>query len=112
MLLRYTRGVKAGRVLRYARRNAGMSQAALAKVAGIPQSTVARIETGKLTPRVDTLERLLRATGRSLELAPVIGADEDRSLIRDRLQLSPAERARLAVREARAMRRFGPRSSR
>lgn len=104
--------MKAGRALRYARRNAGLSQAALAQGAGIPQSTIARIETGKLTPRVDTLERLLRAAGRSLELAPVIGADEDRSLIRDRLRLSPAERARLAVREARAMGRIGPSRSR
>lgn len=102
--------MKAGRVLRYARRNAGLSQAALAKKAEVPQSTVARIEIGKLTPRVDTLERLLRATGRSLELAHVIGADEDRSLIRDRLRLSPAERAWLAIREARAMRSFGLRA--
>lgn len=100
--------MKAARVLRYARRNAGLSQAALARKADMPQSTVARIEIGRLTPRVDTLERLLRASGRSLELAPVIGADEDRSLIRDRLRMSPAERARLAIREARAMRHFGP----
>jgi hypothetical protein len=40
---------------------------------------------------------------------PVLGVDEDRSLIRDRLSLTPAERARLAVREARAAQRLAPR---
>jgi hypothetical protein len=36
----------------------------------------------------------------------VLGAGEDLSLIRDRLRLTPAERARLAVREARALARL------
>jgi transcriptional regulator with XRE-family HTH domain len=98
-------------MLRYARRSAGLSQAALAVAAGVPQSTVARIELGQLTPRLDTIERLLRATGNSVELTPVLGADEDRSLILDRLRMSPAERARLAIREARAVCRIGPRMS-
>ena len=101
--------MKAARLLRYARRNAGLSQAALARRAAVPQSTVARIELGRLTPRVDTLDRLLRASGHSLELTTDIGADEDRSLIRDRLRMSAAERARLAIREARAMGRLQPR---
>lgn len=96
----------AGRLVAYARRRAGLSQRALARAAGVPHSTVARIELGQLSPRADTLERLLRAAGRTLATEERLGADEDRSLIRDRLLMSPAERARLAVREARAIRRL------
>ena len=48
-----------------------------------------------------TLRLLLNAAGQELELAPLAGQDEDRSLIRDRLQLTPAQRARLATQEAR-----------
>ena len=95
-----------GRLLAYARRRAGLSQRALGRAAGVPHSTVARIELGKLSPRADTLERLLRATGRTLATEELLGAGEDRSLIRDRLRMTPAERARLAVRETRAARRF------
>ena len=96
----------AGRLLAYARRRAGISQRALARAAGVPHSTVARIELGRLSPRADTLDRLLRAAGRTLATEERLGADEDRSLIRDRLRMSPAERARLAVGEARAVRRL------
>ena len=61
--------------------------------------TVARIESGVVVPRVDTLDRLLRACGKDLELVERAGKGLDRTLIRERLKLSPAERARLAVRE-------------
>lgn len=90
------------RVLKYARRRAGLTQRGLAAAAGVPHSTVARIELGQLSPRTDTLVRLLSATGHALEVHRELGTDEDRSLIRDRLAMTPAERARLAVREARA----------
>jgi hypothetical protein len=46
-----------------------------------------------------TLDRLLRACGRDLELAERAGEGVDRSLIRERLLLTTGERARLAVRE-------------
>jgi len=39
---------------------------ALARLAGVPHSTVARIELGRLSPRTETLERLLRAAGQTL----------------------------------------------
>ena len=88
-----------------------MTQRQLAVAAAVPQSTIGRIETGRLNPTVDSLRRLLRATDRDIELTPVIGAEEDRSLIRDRLRLTPAQRAELAIREARAASRLA-RSSR
>ena len=96
----------AARLVRYTRRRAGLSQRALAQRARVPQSTVARIELGRLAPRIDTLERILRATGWTLTSEPVLGAGEDLSLIRDRLRLTPAERARLAIREAHALARL------
>jgi transcriptional regulator with XRE-family HTH domain len=95
----------AARLVRRARRGAGLSQRALAREAGLPQSTVARIESGILSPRTDTLERILRAAGRTLTIEPVLGTGEDLSLIHDRLRMTPAERARLAVREARMLAR-------
>ena len=100
--------MRAGTILRHARRRARMTQRQLAAAAGTPQSTVGRIETGRLNPTVESLRRLLAATGHDLELVPTAGADEDRSLIRDRLRLTPAQRARLAIAEARAVYRFRP----
>jgi len=88
-----------------------MTQRQLAGAAGVPQSTVARIETGRLDPTLDKLRHLLRAAGHDLELMAVAGVDEDRALIRDRLRLSPPARAALAVREARAAARIQPRGA-
>jgi predicted transcriptional regulator len=86
-------------VLREARREVKLSQRALALVAGVPQPTVARIESGAVTPRVDTLDRLLRACGKDLELVERAGRGLDRTMIRERLRLTTAQRARFAVRE-------------
>ena len=80
-----------------------MSQRALAMTAGVPQATVARIEAGTVSPRVDTLARLLKASGHELAVEAHIGDGVDRSLIRDRLAMTPAERIRLAVAEAKGM---------
>jgi predicted transcriptional regulator len=96
----------AARLVKHARASAGLSQRALAHRAGLPQSTVARIELGRLSPRTETLERILRAAGRTLSSEPLPGSGEDLSLIRDRLRMTPSERARLAVREAEAVARL------
>lgn len=100
--------MRAATLLRHSRRQAGMTQRQLAAAAGTPQSTIGRIEGGRLNPTLDNLRHLLRATGQDLELAPLAGADEDRTLIRDRLRLTPAARAALAIREARAAARLQP----
>lgn len=84
--------MKAARLLRQARRRAGLSQRALAQRAGVPQPQIARIESGTVSPRLDTLDRLLSATGSGLELAPRIGIGVDRTLIRAALRRSPEER--------------------
>lgn len=97
--------MSAGALLRYARRGAGLSQRELAKRSGVQQPGIARIESGRTVPRADTLQRLLRACGVRLELAPTAGQGVDRSAIRRLLSLSPAQRARLAVAEARNLER-------
>jgi predicted transcriptional regulator len=87
----------ASRVLRQARRRAGLTQRQLASKAGVPQPMIARIESGAVIPRVDTLDKLLEACGEGLESHPRPGRGLDRTLPRELLQLSPAERARHAT---------------
>ena len=48
----------------------GLSQRDLAALCGIPQSSVARIESNKTTPRLDTLLKLLNQLGLSLNVTP------------------------------------------
>lgn len=85
-----------GQILRWARRKKGLSQRSLAAAAGVPQPSVARIESGKVTPRADTLESLLAVCGYSLQPTPRLGEGIDRTGIRDRLRRSPLERLQLA----------------
>lgn len=60
---------QAGPAVRRARVAAGLTQAELAKRAGVSRVTVHQIETGAKDPRVSTVVVLLRALG--LELLPV-----------------------------------------
>lgn len=47
----------------------GISQRELANLCGIPQSSVARIESFKTTPNLDTLLKLLRPLGLRLTIS-------------------------------------------
>jgi transcriptional regulator with XRE-family HTH domain len=96
----------AARMLRYARVKAGLSQRELAERASVPQPTVARIESGAVTPRVDTLDKLLRAAGYMLEIDVLRGEGVDTALIDQMLDYDPPERLRRAEQEARALRRL------
>jgi transcriptional regulator with XRE-family HTH domain len=98
--------MKAGSILREARREAGLSQRELARRAGVAQPVLSRIERGHASPRFETLDRLLRECGRGLELVERPGLGVDRTLIRDRLRLTPGQRARLAAREWKRTRAF------
>lgn len=84
-----------GRMLRYARSRAKLTQRALAAKTGIPQETIARIERGRVDPRVGTLDRLLEGCGYGLEVEPRLGIGIDRSQIDERLD-TPMDR-RLAI---------------
>ena len=87
----------AGRMVLHARRRAGLTQRALAARAGIAQETIARIERGRIDPRVNTLDRLLEACGFGLESMPRLGIGIDRTQIDALLRLSPSERLAVAV---------------
>lgn len=52
--------------LRALRERLGLSQRALARKAGVPSSTVSLIESGRTSPSVGSLKRLLDAAGLSL----------------------------------------------
>jgi transcriptional regulator with XRE-family HTH domain len=82
-----------------ARLGAGLSQRELARRSGVPQASISRIERGLVSPRTETLDRLLRACAKDVGLIVRPGTGLDRTLIRDKLHLTTADRARLAVRE-------------
>jgi transcriptional regulator with XRE-family HTH domain len=84
--------VSAATWVNQARRAAGLSQRELSRLAGVPQSAIARIERGQQVPRADTLERLLKACGFELRLGPVRGAGVDRRETERPLELSPRDR--------------------
>lgn len=86
-------------ILLEARRAARLSQRELSRRSGVPQAAISRIEHGLVSPRTETIDRLLRACGKDLELVERAGTGLDRTMIRERLRLSVAQRARLAVRE-------------
>jgi transcriptional regulator with XRE-family HTH domain len=87
----------AGRMVRDARRRASLTQRQLSAKAGIPQETIARIERGRVDPRVKTLDRLLEACGYGLESMPRLGIGIDRTQIRALLELTPSERLARAI---------------
>jgi transcriptional regulator with XRE-family HTH domain len=79
-------------ILLEARLRSGLTQAELAQRAGTAQSAIARWETGRARPAVETLAFLVRACG--LELRVGLGEADpgERSLIERNLALTPTER--------------------
>ena len=57
-----------GATLREARLSAGLSQSELARRAGTSQATISAYESGAKRPSVETLSRLLAASGRRLSV--------------------------------------------
>lgn len=87
-------------LLRLARKRAGITQRELADRTGVAQPAIARIESGRASPRAATVEKLLTACGFRLTVEPRRGEGVDRTAIRELLKLSPDARARLAAEEA------------
>ena len=67
----------AAQVLRIAREEAGLSLRGLARLAGTSHATLAAYESGSKVPRVDTLERILRAAGFAVDLHLDARADDE-----------------------------------
>lgn len=96
----------AGRMVRYGRRRAGLTQRELAAKSGIPQETIARIEGGRVDPRIGTVDRLLEACEMGLEVMPRLGIGIDRTQFVRLLEMTPSERLELAIEDDRNMVEF------
>ncbi len=95
-----------GIAVRHARRRAGLSQRALSERTGVPQSTIARVESSFVDPRVSTIVKLLSACGEELEALPRLGEGIDRTGIRENLKLTDAQRFDRAVAASRNVQRL------
>jgi hypothetical protein len=73
---------------------------------------VARIESGAVVPRVDTLDRLLEACGEGLEAHPRPGIGLDRTGYRELLRQTPVGRIRRAGASAYGLARLRKRAGR
>ena len=60
----------AGDAVKRARLRAGLTQHALAARAGTSQATISAYESGRKQPSLETLDRVLAATGARLEVVP------------------------------------------
>lgn len=76
--------------LRMLRRKAGLTQAEVARRAGVSQSLIARIESGKVNPRVSTLMKIYQAlselvedelTARDIMSSPVVYVEPHTPLV-------------------------------
>jgi transcriptional regulator with XRE-family HTH domain len=98
---------EAAELLRQARKDAHLSQSELARRLGVSQAAIAKLERRGSNPTVDTLDQVLWAAGRRLTLsAPARRPGVDESLIRQQLELSPAERLRRLDRHIHEVRRL------
>ena len=80
-------------LIRSARAGVGMSQAELAERASTSQPALARYETGTTLPTLPTLERLLSACGRRLQVRAVRASEPSAPSTSVRGQLGPRARA-------------------
>ena len=87
-------------LVREARKRAGLTQAALAERADVPQSTVSRIETGARVPSTDLVESLVHAAGFEVRVALGEPDPATESLFERTLRRTPDERLADATRAA------------
>jgi transcriptional regulator with XRE-family HTH domain len=90
--------VKPGELIRVARARHGLSQRRLALRAGTDQAAISRIERGETSPSIETVERLLAATGERLSIqSEPLEREYDPLHMRATLERTPEERLRLAI---------------
>ena len=58
-----------------ARKELGISQKQLEELSGVKQPVIARIETGKSTPQLDTLLKILACLGKTLAIVPLSNSE-------------------------------------
>lgn len=54
-----------------ARKERGISQRELERLSGVKQPIIARIESGTVSPKLDTVMKLLAAMGKKLAIVPL-----------------------------------------
>ena len=86
--------ISAGATVKQAREAAGLSQAELADRMGTTQSAVARLESPRSNPRVETLDRAIAATGQRVTVSVEPGFGLDESMIAETLRIPQRDRLR------------------
>jgi transcriptional regulator with XRE-family HTH domain len=102
-----TAAASIGRMIRWARKRAGMTQQDLASAVQMPQPSIARLERGTVAPRTSTLVAILEATGHVLAVEPR-GQDVDREAIRRALRQDVPRRTWDAIGRATMRQRTNP----
>jgi transcriptional regulator with XRE-family HTH domain len=91
--------MEAAALIRRARVDAGLTQQQLAGRLGVSQAALARLERTGTNPTVATLDRVLRATGRRLDMRlGRVDNSIDATLLREALRMDPAARIAAAER--------------
>ena len=80
----------AGQLIVEARKRAGITQTELASLMGTHQSVVARWETGKTQPTLETVSKAVQAAGLKLEVSLTGGDDNPTPPIRAKVPIPPA----------------------
>lgn len=91
----------AGNLIKVARHDSGLSQRELSRRAGTSQAAIAAYESGKRSPTLDTLTRIVRAAGRDLRIQVVAYDDHDDLMAAYEASLSPETRVALERERAR-----------
>lgn len=86
----------AGNLLRRARAQKGLTQRQLAELAGVPQSSIAKIESGARQPTLPVLTRILVAV--DLEPRIALGAYDDHDDVLDAAAAGRSDTQRSAAR--------------
>src|SRR6476619_697141 len=84
----------AAALIRTSRKAAGLTQAELARKAKVSPPVIARLEREGANPRLDTLEKVIAATGHSLKLNAGAPTGLDETMIIANLKLTPLQRLR------------------
>jgi transcriptional regulator with XRE-family HTH domain len=89
----------AAALIRRARAEAGLTQQQLAGRLGVTQAALARLERAGANPTIATVDRVLRATGRRLDMRlGRVTSSVDPTLLREALRMEPAARIDAAER--------------
>ena len=81
--------------MREARKRSGMTQQQLADKAGTTQSAIARLESGRTSPALEDVQRLMRLAGFELIVSLAPFDDSDRRQAFDLTWATPEERIEL-----------------